>query len=133
MGTKLYSSINLLGLIIGLAACIFISLWVNDELSYDSFHTNAGRIFRIEQKYFGDELSGLFPTTGGPYASTLVEEYPEIEKSVRFWKREFTVEDQQKVLHQQVLFAVDNSIFEVFEYSLSSISRADLRDSADGL
>lgn len=118
MRTKLYSSINLLGLAIGLAACIFISLWVNDELSYDSFNTNARRIFRIEQKYFGDEISGQFPTTGGPYASTLVEEYPEIENSVRFWKREHTVQAQQKVLHQQVLFAVDNSIFKVFDYSL---------------
>ncbi len=82
--TKLYSSINLLGLAIGLAACIFISLWVSDEVSYDSFNRNADRIFRVEQKYFGQDLVGQFPTTGGPFASTLVEEYLEIEDYVRF-------------------------------------------------
>jgi putative ABC transport system permease protein len=117
-GTKLYSTINLLGLAIGLTACIFISLWVNNEMNYDSFNIYAEQIFRVEQKYFGDKVSGQYPTTGGPYASTLVEEYPEIENSVRFWKREYSVQDKNKVLHQQILFAVDNSIFEVFDYSL---------------
>jgi len=116
--TKLYSSINLLGLAIGLSACIFIALWVSDEISYDSFNKYADRIYRVEQKYFTDEGIAQWPITGGPFATTLKDEYPEIENYVRFWKKEYSVQDQQKVLYEQLLFAVDNSIFDVFDYHL---------------
>ena len=44
---KLFSSINILGLAVGLAACILILLYVFDELSYDRYHPNADRIYRV--------------------------------------------------------------------------------------
>jgi putative ABC transport system permease protein len=44
---KAYSTINILGLAIGLASSILILLWVQNELSYDKFHENAGQIYRI--------------------------------------------------------------------------------------
>jgi putative ABC transport system permease protein len=43
---KGYSIINILGLAIGMAACILILIYVQDELSYDNFHKDADRIFR---------------------------------------------------------------------------------------
>ncbi len=43
---RFYSSINLLGLSVGLAIGLIILLWVKDELSYDRFHTNAPHIYR---------------------------------------------------------------------------------------
>jgi putative ABC transport system permease protein len=43
---KVYSSINIAGLAIGMACFILISLWVRDELSYDRFHENGDRIYR---------------------------------------------------------------------------------------
>src|SRR5215472_6686871 len=44
---KAYSIINISGLAIGMASSILILLWVQNELSYDRFHTNAGDIYRI--------------------------------------------------------------------------------------
>ena len=44
---KCYSFINISGLVIGLATCILILLYVQDELSYDKFHVNAVRIYRV--------------------------------------------------------------------------------------
>src|ERR1700750_674254 len=43
---KLFSLINITGLAVGLAVCMMITMYVAHENSYDSFHTNAGRIFR---------------------------------------------------------------------------------------
>ncbi|MDX1672745.1 MAG: hypothetical protein R3211_10420, partial [Balneolaceae bacterium] len=44
---KGYSLINLLGLALGLASCLLILLYVQHELSYDRFHPNADRIYRV--------------------------------------------------------------------------------------
>src|SRR5690348_1899774 len=44
---KAYSTINIAGLAIGMACSIMILLWVQNELSYDRFHTNAGQIYRL--------------------------------------------------------------------------------------
>ena len=45
---KGYSFINITGLAIGMACCLFITIWVLDELSYDKFHENAANLYRIE-------------------------------------------------------------------------------------
>ena len=81
---KLYSLINLTGLAIGLAACLMIWLWVQDELSYDRFHTNAERIYRVERKFDFRDMHGQAPITGGTYGPALVDDYPEIENYVRY-------------------------------------------------
>ncbi len=44
---KLYSFINIIGLAIGIASCILIYLFVQNELSYDTFHKNADRLYRV--------------------------------------------------------------------------------------
>jgi putative ABC transport system permease protein len=42
---KVYSFINIMGLAVGMACCILILLWVQDEMSYDRFHENADDIY----------------------------------------------------------------------------------------
>ena len=74
---KGFSLINVIGLSVGIACCILIFLWVQDELSYDSFHNNS------------DTLSGVFFSNGSPVtppalAGFLNNEYPEIVNSSRF-------------------------------------------------
>ena len=50
---KVYSSINILGLSLGLACCMLIILYSKDEVSYDRFHDNAQNIYRITNTRFG--------------------------------------------------------------------------------
>jgi hypothetical protein len=82
---KGFSLINIAGLAIGMAACILILIWVQDELSYDRFHTNSDRIFRAIEH---EELAGgetLSYTQQGPaLGPVLKSEYPEILESVRY-------------------------------------------------
>src|SRR5258708_3444711 len=61
---KLYPIINISGLTIGLACAICIFVFVKDELSYDRYHTNADRIFRVIQE--GAEHSATLPFPAGP-------------------------------------------------------------------
>ena len=78
-----YSLINIIGLAIGMAACMLIVLYIQDELSYDRYHPNADRIYRIVD----DIESGgqTIQTAGSPlsWAPALKRDYPEIVRFVR--------------------------------------------------
>jgi putative ABC transport system permease protein len=82
---KVFSLINIAGLAIGMAACFFIFQYVRFELSYDTFHTNADRLYRVPMNY----RSNVQP--GAPSAAThpgtgpqLLAEFPDqVEDFVR--------------------------------------------------
>src|SRR4051812_16402862 len=76
---KVYSSINIAGLAIGMAACIIILLFVSYERSFDSFHTK--NIYRLNevQKFEGMVSAQKVALTMFPMAPALKEEFPEIK------------------------------------------------------
>ena len=81
---KLNSSINILGLSVGIAFALLIFLFVRNEFSYNKFHENAENIYRINR--MGDlpgrgEFYG--PSTPMPLQPKLVEIFPEIDLSTR--------------------------------------------------
>lgn len=81
---KFYSLINVLGLSIGLTCFLMISLYVVDELSYDNFHTDADRIYRMD---FSGNINGsefITALASAPSAAVMVEEFPEVEDAIRF-------------------------------------------------
>lgn len=115
---KLFSFINVFGLGVGLAVCMMISLWVLNECRYDRFHKNAGRIYRVERELFRDNLYSRWPITGGVYRQALIDDIPEVENAVRFWRRALVIKDHKNFRRQQGLYAVDNSIFKIFDFGL---------------
>jgi len=120
---KLFSFINVFGLGVGLSVCMMISLWVLNECRYDRFHANAGRIFRVERELFRDNLYSRWPITGGVYKQALIDDIPEVENAVRFWRRSLVIRDDKNLRRQQVLYAVDNSIFKIFDFGLEEGDR----------
>ncbi len=117
---RLYSFINIAGLAVGIAACLMIYLWVQDELSYDRFHEKAARIHRVERKVDFRDIHGQAPITSGPYGPALVRDYPEIENFVRLDRDEASVKDLRNIFRRQSLIFADSSIFEVFDFHLES-------------
>ena len=115
---KLFSFINIFGLAVGLGVCMMICLWVLKESGYDRFHKNADRIFRVERELFRDNLYSRWPITGGVYKQALIDDIPEVENAVRFWRGQFVIKDHKNFKHQQPLYAVDNSVFEIFDFAL---------------
>ncbi|MBN2009408.1 ABC transporter permease [candidate division KSB1 bacterium] len=76
MKYKSFSFINLAGLAIGLACIIFILLWVQDEISYDRFHSNADQLYRVAFTYRPMSVGGYYQP--GALSAHLKSEYPEI-------------------------------------------------------
>ncbi|MFC2160511.1 ABC transporter permease [Acidobacteriota bacterium] len=117
---KGYSVLNILGLAVGLSVCILIFLWVQDELGYDRFHSNADRIYRViehEQVSSGEVLS--YSQQSPELASILKADYPEILESVRFRTmsdRLVKFEDHQ-YYEREFAFA-DPSILTMFTFPL---------------
>ena len=81
---KTYSLINVAGLAIGLACCILTLLWIQYEMSFDGFHENGDRLYRvIEQWRKGGDFAGQ-EWTPGPLGPALKGGYPEVVNSTRF-------------------------------------------------
>ena len=114
---RVYSGINLLGLAVGLATCLLLTLYVADELSYDRYHDRADRIYRVVQhaNWEGNTLN-LAPTSA-PFAPTLRQDYPEIEQAVRIVGEGGSMlrYGETKVEANDMVFA-DATVFAVFSY-----------------
>lgn len=114
---RTYSFINIVGLSVGIASCLLILLFVSDELSYDRFHKNSQRIYRVVHfaQWPGNSLK-LAPTPA-PFAQALKQDYPEIEEAVRFLPEGggvLTYEEKQ-LRSDEILFA-DSNVFRVFTF-----------------
>jgi len=79
----LYSLINIAGLAVGLACCAVIILYVTNELSYDAFHKDADRIYRVAAHRISQVGEFYFVATPAPLGPELVRNYPQVEQAVR--------------------------------------------------
>ena len=121
---KLYSSINIFGLAAGLAVCLLIMLYIFDELSYDKYHKDGDRIYRL---VYSTNIGETWSAQPAPVAFTLKAEMPEAEQVTRLFK----VPDVDKILlqHEQGAetkkffetngYYVDSTFFEIFTYDFS--------------
>jgi len=79
-----YSVINIAGLAIGLACCLFILIWVLDELSYDKFHENAPYLYRVEENQYYSGRVYHVTVTPYPLAPALKADFPEIIEATQY-------------------------------------------------
>jgi putative ABC transport system permease protein len=80
---KGFSFINVIGLAFGVACCLLILLFVQDELSYDTFNEKSDRIYRSGFDAFLNNNASKGVVSCGPLAEALVTEFPEVEASTR--------------------------------------------------
>jgi putative ABC transport system permease protein len=77
---KSYAFINILGLSIGIAACLLIFLVLQFETSFDTFHKNKERIYRLVSEYHNPDGVGYSEGVPFPTGRTLRNDYPQLEK-----------------------------------------------------
>ncbi|MDD5764890.1 MAG: ABC transporter permease [Candidatus Marinimicrobia bacterium] len=112
---KQYSIINVLGLTIGITACVMILLYVNFQRSFDRYHENADRIYRIETKASFGGMAFNGPVTCAPMAETLQREFPEVVKATRVFRTGYPVlRYADKAFSEERWFAADSTFFEMF-------------------
>jgi putative ABC transport system permease protein len=123
---KAYSFINIFGLGLGIACCILIFMFVQDELSYDNYHTKGERIFRV---IHGESVPGKPEQSSGsapfwvwgnaPIGPALKSDFPEIEKVVQFSGRsDILLTYGEKVYQEDGVFFMDSTAFDVFSWKL---------------
>jgi len=120
---RVYSIINISGLAIGMACVIFISFYVQDELSYDRFLKNADHICQVNlDGNFGNEefITSNTPPTVGP---ALASAFPEVEWQTRIFRPGNTVvrsagKERENFFNESGVFAVDSTFLRIFDYEL---------------
>lgn len=115
----IYSFISVLGLAIGITGATLLYLYVNDELSYDSFHEMSGRIYRIvEISDNSDQETRYFGQTAPVLGSTLEESYPEIQQMVRVYQPVGHIDMiwEGERVHERNYLLADPGFFSVFDF-----------------
>ena len=116
---KGYSFIKLSGLSLGLACCILILLWIQDELSYDHFHVNGDQIFRVVSENHNPRQIDPLATTPSPLASVLKDDYAGIIDAARFYvlfDGGYLIRYKDKVFLNDRFAQADPSFFRIFTY-----------------
>jgi len=116
MKNKFYSFINTFGLAFGMAITLLIVLYVQYELSFDTYHKNADRIYRVA---FTNPQQHKFAVTHAPLAPVLSKEFPEIESAARILKHyNATVIHNQKRSAEENFYFAEPELFEIFSFKL---------------
>ena len=116
---QLYSLINVAGLAVGLACCITIVLYVANELTYDSFHPDAQRIYRIASHTISEVGDFRLAETPSAMAPALAAGYPQVEKAARVVPppenadHVLVIQGEKRFFEKRVWF-VDKEIFQIF-------------------
>ena len=115
---KLYTSVNILGLSIGLTCAILIALFVKDELSYDRFHTHADNIYRLWVKEdHGNNEIYFNTTTPSILGTTLKNELPEAAQVVRIVDASSEVSQGTFSENERILL-VEDGFFTLFDFPI---------------
>lgn len=116
---KGYSLINIAGLAIGMASCLIILMFVNDELSYDAFNEKADRIYRVSASFLYGGRSFDIAVVPPPMAQVLIDEFPEVENAVRFRQRgRYIFRYKDNTFKETRVSYVDPSFFDIFSIPL---------------
>ncbi len=116
---KFYAGLNILGLSVGLASCLLIFLFVNDELSFDRFHKRASQIYRVNWDYKWNDNEGVGSGTPPPLAKTMQLEIPEVRATTRIYTvPDMVVRYEDKFFNETEIFAVDPNFFDLFTFKL---------------
>ena len=116
---KTSSTINILGLTVGLSSCLLIALYVQNEASYDKFQPNAERIARVIMEYrmSGPELrKGNFTST--KVAPVFSRTFPEVEAAIRMTDKDMIVKSGDNLFTEPNFLYADSTFFRIFDFKM---------------
>jgi putative ABC transport system permease protein len=115
---KFFSVINLIGLTTGLTVYYFAFLYVNFELSYDSFHRNADHIYRLSTDM--KTASGIeYRGSSAPIGPTVKETFPEVRSATRILLDYLIVQNEKGLSNEEKIAYADSTLFSVFTFPLT--------------
>lgn len=119
--TRLFSFVNILGLTVGMTCCLLILHYVHYEKSYDTFHKNADRIYRI--RYEREDGTGgavRFASCCPPAGALIRERYPDVEKLARLFSYKAAVSHGDIRFYEDRIFFADPEFVQMFDFPFLS-------------
>ena len=118
-----FSLINAAGLAVGMACCILIMLFVLDELSFDRFHENHDRIYRVTRKWFNEDgvvnlhLGHVAP----PIGPLLKSDFPELSAVTRLHRLGRLIMGNGTVFFEEAgFFFAEPELFDIFSFEMTA-------------
>lgn len=121
---KIYTIINVLGLAVGIASCLLIVLFIQNEFSYDKFFQDHDRIYRmvLERKY--PTHSTFYSIIPNSFEGVIKRDFPEVEESTNaFGFQNFSMSyknerDEVSQFDEDFVLAVDSNFLKMFSFKL---------------
>jgi len=112
---KGYTFLNVAGFAIGMACCLIIFLYVRHETSFDKYHKDGERIYRIAQDIRSSTSNRLFAPISPMVSPTLKTDYPQVEQTARLLTTgSRLVKRDEIVFYEDRFMYADNELFDVF-------------------
>jgi putative ABC transport system permease protein len=120
-----FTVLNLLGLTLGIATCVGVGLYVYTETTYDTFHPNGDRIYRVNQPMIWGDWDTEFAATGPGVALALRSDVSEFEQVTRIYGNDegtvrVTVDGETKLFLEKRYHGADENFFKVFQFPFIS-------------
>jgi putative ABC transport system permease protein len=113
-----FSIINIIGLAVGLATFSLISFYVYSELTFDRYHQNADRIFRIVENLRTENEELFQSTSAPPMGPRFLKDFPEVENYVRLQQWNLLAQRNEISSYERECYIADSTVFDVFSFKL---------------
>lgn len=131
---RAYSFINIVGLTIGLSACLLLVLFARYELSFDTFHEKSDRIFRMTSVTETENEVIERTSTPVPLVRTLKDELPEVEKATYIVRENSSrIEIRDQIITVENIYWTDQDFFDIFSISTVRGNRSEYLKNPDSI
>ena len=117
---KTTTSLNIVGLAIGITTCLIIGVWLERELSFDNFHPHGNKIFRITNTFKSESESFSQAPSGVALGAHLPQQIPAITAACRYFRDECKLQEGNIQFIEKGLAIVDSNFFNFFGFKLLS-------------
>jgi putative ABC transport system permease protein len=114
---KSFSFINIAGLSVAVVCWVFIFLYISEESSYDNFHKDGDRVYRVTMEIRSDTRIQPYTPIAWPVAPVLKENFPQVENAVRLYIwGDWLVRHEDKAYYETRFMWADPEVFEVLTF-----------------
>jgi putative ABC transport system permease protein len=115
---KLYSTINILGLTLGITACLLIGLYIWQETHYDTFHEKSNRIMRVTMEYSDAGNVNRAAVTGTKVGPEFARKFAAVESFTRTIIGSRVIANGEKAFTEDHVLFADSAFFRIFSFDL---------------
>ncbi|MCC2605218.1 ABC transporter permease [Planctobacterium marinum] len=129
---RLYSSINILGLAVGLASCLLLFIFIEDETSFDEHWPAAERTYLVQTTYFttGAEAQ-TFDVAPGPLKQVLLDYFPDQLESATRMNRQWPIVKTRNDIYEEPLYFADPNTIDILQFdTLAGDLQSTINDNA---